>query len=83
MLPLLAPWLLYPANVPVHREYCFSETGGNDRHCFHDGQPNNGIDFTKGINLSTYRDPARNMELFCVTGKNWSHNRERWFEVRR
>ena len=68
----------YPANVKVTKEVCFSETGGDGRGCF--TQPGSGIDYTKTVDWTTAK--RGNTEVFCAVGKNWSHNRNRWFEVR-
>ena len=64
-----------PANVTASAKACYSETGGDGQECF---AGDSGVrQFFSVVNFSkALRGDA---QLICATGKNWSHNRNRWF----
>jgi hypothetical protein len=71
----------YPADKNANLSACLSETGGEGLGCFagktDDADPPAWAaiqNFTTGATAKT--------KVFCATGKNWSHNRNRWFIVK-
>jgi hypothetical protein len=72
----------YPKDVKAHVEACMTETGGNGRDCssvprdYNGGGDHQFGRFDKFTTAST-----EHTTVTCVDGKNWSHNRNRWFIV--
>jgi len=72
-----------PKNANPRFDACMTETGGDGAHCVPSAQDyNGGGDHQFGRLENFTRTTTDKATLFCATGKNWSHNRNRWFEVR-
>lgn len=69
--------ITYPTNLNPTVDACTTETGGDGAHCRTAPADTNFArveNFTKATTGTT--------TVFCATGKNWSHNKNRWFYVR-
>jgi len=77
--------VIYPAGVQATSlEACISESGHDAGRCYRSpsdydggGQPHY---YARVENFTTYK--TEKAQVFCATGKNWSHNQDRPFYVR-
>jgi hypothetical protein len=73
--------VVVPNNVNPRLEACLSETGGDGLGCFNHTTEN--ADPPAFAAIQSFTDGrTANAHVFCASGKNWSHNRDRWFIVR-
>lgn len=77
--------LVVPRNSNPTFTISFSETGGDG---YSEKSSQNVADLNGsygtgwcGVENASVRD-TENATVLCVTGKNWSHNRNRWFQAR-
>jgi len=67
----------YPKNVGAKAQACMSETGGDGLRCY-----SSAGDYDWGrVENFTFASTEK-VTVFCARGKNWSHNRNRWFIVK-
>jgi len=69
--------IAYPRNVSAKLDACLTESGGDGAHCF---SATGNSEWGRVENFT--RSQTDKANVFCATGKNWSHNRNRWFVVR-
>jgi hypothetical protein len=70
-----------PARPQYNVQACFSETGGDKMGCTSSVAENVGP--PDWVAVSKFDSaPTELGTLYCATGKNWSHNRDRWFYLR-
>jgi hypothetical protein len=69
--------ITYPTTLNPTVDACTTETGGDGAHCRTSPAD---TDFARVENFT--KAATGGTTVFCATGKNWSHNKNRWFYVR-
>lgn len=65
-------------NTQARLEACLSETGGDGLQCYK--EPGD-YPWGRVESFTTAVTDSGAAKVFCARGKNWSHNRNRWFVV--
>ena len=74
--------VVYPKSAQnVKVSTCLSETGGDGLGCRHGDNGDVDPPAYAGVDGVSKAETSQGI-MFCATGKNWSHNKDRWYTVK-